>query len=372
MIVDKLMLQYFRNYKKKQFSFSPSVTLILGPNAAGKTNILEAIYLVSTGRSFRAEKDRDMIFWGEDIGRIQSTSIPSSYAGIQHRISEEVGLEIVLTNGTVQGEKARVKKFLVNGVPRRSVDFVGNLRVVHFSPEDLELVIDSPSVRRNYLNSVLSQIDREYRRNLMSYEKGLRQRNAILERIKEGLSERSQLFFWDQLLIKAGSYITASRELFINTINRYVIDDLSYQLVYDPSFISESRLEQYKFEEVAAKTTLVGPQRDDFSFVKRKKTEKQPLIFRNDTMDVGRFGSRGEQRLAVLWLKLAELMYIEEKARDRPVLLLDDVFSELDEQSRRLVLSIIYKQQTIITSAEESIKQLFRDHRDIAVIQLPL
>lgn len=268
---------------------------------------------------------------------------------------EGIKLELVLTTGMVQGQRAPMKKYLVNGVARRQVDFVGNFHSVLFSPEDLDLVTDSPSLRRRYLDSVLVQVDREYRRNLLSYERGLRQRNKLLFLIHEGKAQRSQLLFWDQLLIKAGSYLTDSRKVFIDSVNAFVLDDLSYRLVYDPSFISQARLDQYKDEEVAAKTTLVGPQRDDFRFEKSSTTNKK--LWR----DVSRFGSRGEQRLGVLWLKLAELEFIEERSREagfasaRPILLLDDIFSELDIQSRTIVLSIIKKQQTIITSAEFSI-----------------
>jgi DNA replication and repair protein RecF len=211
---------------------------------------------------------------------------------------------------------------------------------------------------------VLSQIDREYRRNLQSYERGLRQRNSLLDRISEGVASRSQLLFWNQLLIKAGNYLTDTRRHFIDQVNTYILDDLHYRLVYDPSIISVARLEQYKNEEIAAKSTLVGPQRDDFRFEKK--------AVKNTYIDISRFGSRGEQRLAVLWLKLAELTYIETQSDERPLLLLDDIFSELDDDSRHVVLDIIKKQQTIITSAEEDVVDLVKDVTDVTIIPLPV
>lgn len=334
-----LSLQYFRSYLKTHIEFSPNVTLLVGANAVGKTNIIEAIFLCSMGKSFRAKKISDVVKWGSEFARIKA---------IGTNTKEEFLLELMITTGLVNGQKTPSKKYLVNHVSRRQVDFIGNFRSVLFSPNDLELVTDSPSMRREYLNTVLVQVDREYRRNLQSYERGLRQRNSLLDRINEGTSSRSQLLFWNQLLIKSGAYITESRKQYIETMNAYTFPNLSYQLVYDPSIISESRLQEYKEEEIAAKSTLVGPQRDDFIFLKR-------------SIDISRFGSRGEQRLAVLWLKLSELEFIEKQTMERPTLLLDDIFSELDESSRQLVLDITKKQQTIITSAEEDVVQLVAD-----------
>lgn len=353
MQIIKTSLQHFRLYEKQVFTFSPTVTVFLGANAIGKTNILESIALAAVGKSFRAVRDSDMISWGSEVGRVTHDI---------HNAAETV-LEIVLTTGSVSGKTTQVKKYIVNGIPRRQIDFVGNLYAVLFSPTDLKLVTESPATRREYLNSVLVQVDREYRRNLQSYERGLRQRNSLLDRIHEGVASRSQLLFWDQLLIKTGSYITSCRRAFVEAVNMYVLDAMTYRIVYDPSIISAARLAQYAREEVAAKTTLVGPQRDDFRF---EKLEDQTYV------DLTRFGSRGEQRLAVLWIKLAELQFIEQKTGERPVLLLDDVFSELDEESRRIVLSIINKQQTIITSAEEELVPLFQTIPDAQIVRLPV
>lgn len=371
MQISSVSLQQFRSYKKQTVLFSQQVTVIVGPNAAGKTNVLEAIYTLSTGKSFRAEKDSDMIFWGSEIGRINGKILNPKFQSANWRTNkpqnpntkyEETALELVITTGEVQGQKAPAKKYIVNGVARRLVDFAGNLLCVHFCPEDLDIVTDSPSLRRSYMNAVLSQADREYRRNLQSYERGLRQRNRILEAIREGQATRNQLLFWDQLLIKAGSYITEARARFIDHLNSYVLDDLHFEISYDKSEISHARLEQYKEEEVAAATTLVGPQRDDMIFYMRRKNEKQKR-------DVSRFGSRGEQRLNVLWLKLAELYFLETVTGRRPVLLLDDIFSELDETSGAMVLDIIDKQQTVITSADEELIQ--KMPKTINIIRVP-
>ncbi|MBI2405158.1 DNA replication and repair protein RecF [Candidatus Gottesmanbacteria bacterium] len=347
MILTSIGLQNFRSYQKQTFQFSPYVTLIIGPNTVGKTNILEGIVFLATGKSFRADSDREMIRWNEDLARVCA-------------VVNETKLEALVTGGVIGGQAAPMKKYLVNGVPRRLVDFLGNLRTVLFWPEHLELVTDSPSLRRRYLDSVLIQVDWEYRRNLLSYERGLRQRNSLLERIKEGFAHRGQLLFWDQLLIRAGGYITDKRSAFIDFINnsyKDYKDYKSYRIQYDKSVISESRLLQYKEEEIAAKATLVGPHRDDFTITKYNDYKNYNDY--NGYRNLAKFGSRGEQRLAVLWLKLAELAFIQGQVGERPILLLDDILSELDRGHRKLVFDLIAKQQTVITSAdEESVRML--------------
>ena len=189
----------------------------------------------------------------------------------------------------------------------------------------------------------------------MSYEKGLRQRNSLLGAIQEGKASRSQLLFWDQLLIKAGGYLTEKRMELIHYINSFELSDVSYQITYDKSVISESRLEQYKMEELASGTTLVGPHRDDFIVSKYQVSNSKFQIYK----ELAKYGSRGEQRLGVLWMKLAELSFVQEKTGTRPILLLDDIFSELDEGHKQLVMDVVSKQQTIITSAEADILELF-------------
>jgi len=252
-------------------------------------------------------------------------------------------------------ESAERKKLILNGVSKRLIDFAGNLKVVLFGPWDLDLVTASPSLRRRFLDSVLSQTDREYRRASLSYEKGLRQRNRLLLRIREEgppgqrpIRAGGQLFYWDKLLIKNGDYISQKRQEFIDFVNSCdtMLSNMRYALFYDKSVISEGRLEQYAEEEVAAATTLVGPHRDDIQF----------SIFNSQFSkgrDLARYGSRGEQRMGVLWLKLAELAFCEKQTLEKPTLLLDDIFSELDVQHREIVMGICPKQQTIITTTDE-------------------
>lgn len=348
MMIEKIYLQNFRSYSQKEFAFSPHLNLIVGQNTKGKTNLLEAIFSLAHGGSFRTEIDREMIEFGKELGRIKGIvySLGNRLTGEKR----EWTLEMVITPGKIMGKKVPVKKYLVNGLGKRMIDFLGILKVVLFWPEDLALVTDSPVKRRRYLDSVLSQVDKEYRRCLFSYEKGLRQRNKVLEAIRDRRAYRQQLIFWDQLLVKTGYYLTRKREEYINYINSLSLPNFSYffrqyQLIYDKSVISQARLQQYTEEEIAAAMTLVGPHRDDvrFQIFNPKSKEKK---------DVSHFGSRSEQRLAILWLKLGELSYIEQATKEKPVLLLDDIFSEFDQENRNFILEIINGQQTILTTTD--------------------
>jgi len=318
MILQTLNLQNFRNYKQRSFSFSNNTTVIIGDNGAGKSNILEAIYLLGTGKSFRAEKDEQMILYGQEFGRVS--------ACLRRQAASEVDLEVVLT---------KPKRFFINKAAKKMRDFVGQLNCVLFRPEDINLVLGSPSGRRAYLDSVLEPVDREYRRCNLSYQKGLRQRNKLLERIRDGEVNRNQLLFWDNLLIKNGTIISQKREEFLSWL----------KLEYDPSRISPLRLNQYAREEVLAATTLVGPHRDDFRFIVQRPGKA--------AKDLSIYGSRGEQRMAVLGVKLGEFEFVWEKAGERPLLLLDDIFSELDHENREGIFKLIKKQQTIITTADK-------------------
>lgn len=337
MFLKKILLQNFRNYSKKEFEFSSGINIIVGPNSIGKTNLLEAIYLLASGKSVRAKGvESEAIKYGKEMSNVKC------------QLSNGVTLEIFLTTGEAAGEKAGKKRYLVNGVSKRQIDFLGNLRAVYFGPEDLQLVTDSPSLRRKYLDMVLFQTDREYARASLSYEKGIRSRNKILEGMREfGITDRRRLYFWDQLLIKNGNIITSGRGKFIDFLNsRPKFKNVGeFQIEYDHSTISEERLAQYQEEEVRAGVTLVGPHRDDLEF--RIKNEEG-----GSGRDLSVYGSRGEQRLVILWLKLGEMGYIREKTDSLPILLLDDIFSELDMEHRKLVFEVVEKQQTIITTSD--------------------
>jgi DNA replication and repair protein RecF len=356
-VIQKIRLNNFRSFNNKTLEFSEKITVIIGPNASGKTNVLEALFLLSTGKSFKARTEAEMLRYGQELARVvgdlllaSMDPVGSSSRPTSSDISPAVTrrdplrfhhpsrLEVMVTKGDNGWPR---KKLLVNGVFKRLIDFSGIFKVVLFGPWDMDLVTETPSLRRKFLDNVLSQVDREYRRCILSYEKGLRQRNRLLFRIREEGAPRSQLLFWNQLLIKTGDYITSKRQEFIDFANSQPsLNDQKFKLEYDRSVISEGRLEQYKDEEVSAATTLVGPHRDDFIFFEKER-------------NLSSYGSRGEQRMGVLWLKIAELEFIEAKMGERPTLLLDDIFSELDHEHREVVMKLSKKQQTVITTADE-------------------
>jgi len=336
MFLSSLNLKDFRSYQQKSLAFTKQVTVLVGPNAIGKTNILEGIVLLSLGRSFRAGKDEEMINFEADFGRVSG-------------VVDNESLEVLLTRGLWQGKKVAKKRYLSNGVARRRRDFIGQLKTVLFEPRDLDLVIGSPSARRDYLDFVLSQVDPEYDRSLLAYQKGIRQRNKVLTYIREGSGKLMQLEFWNRLMIKNGDIIRQKREAYFEFANRILMGEHKtslpqYHVAYLPSPISEKRLADHQAGEIVTGTTLVGPHRDDFEIYQESEGEKQ--------RDLATFGSRGEQRLAVLTLKLVQLQYIKQKTNDKPVLLLDDIFSELDRKHDELVMQLISGQQTIITTTE--------------------
>lgn len=328
-----LELKHFRSYSDKTVEFSKNSNVILGDNGVGKTNLLEAVYLLTRGKSFRAKTDSEMILYGAELARI------SGQTGTDN-------LEVVITHGLIAGQAAPKKRYLVNNAPKRLMDFMGKLTAVLFRPEDIDLVLGSPSRRREYWDSVLEPADKDYRRCNLSYKKGLRQRNRLLELMREGRAARKQLLFWDELLIKNGDVISRKREEFLGRVNReFKRKKLDLFLEYDKNAISSERLERYGREEVLAAKTLVGPHRDEFHFFRQRRGKVKK--------DLSVFGSRGEQRLAVFNLKLAELEFIETILGEAPLLLLDDIFSELDHDNREEVLRLLDKQQTIITTSDE-------------------
>lgn len=345
MKIKTLRVENFRSYKDKSFQFG-ELNLVVGPNAAGKTNLLEAIHMLASGESFRAGKVDEMIYWDSDLGRVM---------GVIEDKNEEVELGVTLTRGMLMGRKVAKRRFLVDGTPRSRANFLTNFFVVLFRPEDLRLVEGSPARRRGFLDAILSQADPNYDRALKAYEQSLRRRNRILDAIREGEASRSQLTFWDAVLIKNGNILTNGRRDFLDFFAQVEVEFGKFRLDYDASTISERRLEQYANEEVAAGYTLVGPHKDDF----------QIIMLDGRDRDLAIYGSRGEQRLGVLYLQLGVLQYYTRVFQVEPVLLLDDIFSELDEQHRKEVLKMVGGRQTIITSADVETKSEFGSEANI-------
>ena len=331
MFLEELSLTGFRNYEEgKKFSFSDGINLILGPNASGKTNLLEAVVLLSTGRSFRASKISQMVSYQSPVAHVE---------GLIRQGQEQQKLASVLSGGEINGQKMPLRQFSVDGTKRSQAKFVGHLLTVLFAPQDLDIVTDSPSFRRRFLNDVLDQADQSYYRARRSYQKGLRSRNKVLEQIRSGQTTPKALFFWDRLVLENGQEISHKRRELVEFINRQE-SAAGYKISYQPSVIFPQKLADQQSAEIVAGQTLFGPHRDDF------------LVFAN-RRDLAIFGSRGEQRLSVLWLKLAQLRFLEQITNRRPVLLLDDIFSELDQEHKKLVVASFIDHQTLVTSADK-------------------
>lgn len=323
-----LSLFNFRNFAKRNFTFGPKLTVLLGPNGAGKSNILAAIALLSGIRPRPIETDLDLVRFGQ------------SEAKVEGRVKSLETRDLVI-NFQVIDETYVKKAYFIDSIKKRLGDFRNYLAIVIFEPQDIDLVTGSPSLRRHHLDNFLASLDKQYWREQTSYDKVVIRRNKILARIIKGEARPAELDFWDERLVEHGRYLSRARQEFFEFLNFLEgagpVSGFSWQ--FKQSLLTEEKLLKNRERDIAAGMTLSGPQRDDFRFILRKH-------------DLEFFGSRGEQRMAVLALKLAELEYLTGKRGQRPILALDDIFSELDWEHREAILSVVDKQQTIITAAE--------------------
>jgi DNA replication and repair protein RecF len=346
MRITGLSLQHFRNYSNKTVLFTKSLTTILAPNASGKTNLLEAIHLLSTGESFRAGTVDDFIGVGQDLARIKMKAVKSTPTDEE----EVVETELLLNHGLVSGKRVSKKIFSINGVKKQKRFVVGLVPTVAFIPEDLRLITGSPSRRREFLDTLLTQLDRNYLTALSTYDQTLRRRNRLLQQIRDGEAPHTTLSYWNLSLLKHGMYVQKRRREIVDEINMIQFP-LHFQIEYDLSLLNEARLAQYSREEVASGHTLVGPHKDDIivKFHVPGSSSAQPEF------PLFTHGSRGQQRMGVLWLKLGAFDLLKKTTGHPPILLLDDIFSELDQENRLRVLELANSTQTIMTSAEHDI-----------------
>jgi DNA replication and repair protein RecF len=335
MLIKNLHLQNFRNHKTLNINFDDNLTFIYGENGLGKTNILEAIHLLSTTKSLRSEYDKDLICYDEIFLRIKS-EIENTEDGYN--------LELTIEKTNDFNNKSS-KKVKINQVAKSISNFSGILKSVIFTPADLDLIFSSPSSRRKYLDSIFYQISHSYKKSVLEYTKALKQRNKLLEIIKETGRGKEQLDFWTSFLIKEGSKIQNERNELFSFLNenifslneKFELNNFEIKFIYIKNEISKENFEVYSQKELMLGTTLIGPHKDDFEIQMNKK-------------DISQFGSRGQQRMALTALKILELDFIYKKTGEKPILLLDDIFSELDEKHKKAILKIIKEQQTIITS----------------------
>jgi DNA replication and repair protein RecF len=337
MQIKELKLKNFRNHTNKSIELDSKLTLLIGPNGAGKTNILESIFVLATGKSQRARYDKDLINYDKNFATISAsiTNQDDDYS---------LELQVIKSEGDTNFSSKKAK---VNKVVKSITGFAGIFNAVIFIPEDISIITGSPAERRRFLDLILSQSDKNYKRNLSAFIKAVRQRNKVLEMINEERRGYDQLPFWNEQIYTYGNAIHEKRVAFINFANENIsklIHELdspkaTAEIKYKQNKVTTERIESYRDKEIAAKSTLLGPHRDDFE-----------IDFNGH--NVAEFGSRGQQRTILISLKLLEIGFIEKTKGERPVLLLDDIFSELDEKHRQAILTLIDKQQTVISSAE--------------------
>ena len=353
-----------RGYAALDASFGPGPHLIAGPNAAGKTSLIEAIVLLAWGRSHRTSTDGEIVRWGADLARIEGHAGDETIEVALVRSGQEHGAEPGSSNGAAAGPASKAgggarKRIRVNGVPRRASGLIGLLRAVVFAPEEMLLVIGSPGLRRAAIDQLAAQRGSAYLRDLATYSRTLQQRNSLLRAIREEQADRSELRFWDGTFLDAGSAIVEARLRLLDDVafplarahaeiapDEAAASRLAIRYVTNaPSLPGESardalarRLQETAEKEVWNGSTLVGPHRDD-------------LVFELNGRDLSGFASRGQQRTAILAFKLAELDLLTEQDGRPPLLLLDDVFSELDPDRRaHLVRRIAELPQAFVTT----------------------
>lgn len=341
MHVAGLWVQDFRNYSEKIWRFSPGSNIFTAENGTGKSNLIEALSLLSTGQSWRAKQTEEFIRWDQPLGRIQSSVTLDS--------GDPLKLEQIFTPGQVQGKRTNKRLYKVNEVSRRAGDAVGQLLTVLFTPEDMEAFSGGPQQRRRLLDHTLLQVSTAYRHSHHQYDQALRRRNKMLQMIQEGQATANDLFFWDQLLIKHGEILHDQRSDFLIWLGNHAGVKEEYQVRYDHSVISADRLQQYARAEIGSGHTLVGPHKDDVVVEVKRGGQWR---------SIERFGSRGEQRLALIGWKLAAAQFIEQRTQSVPVLLLDDVFSELDSTNQGLIELAAQRGQAIITTVENGYEPL--------------
>ncbi|MCF2683598.1 DNA replication/repair protein RecF [Faecalicatena contorta] len=334
MKIKSLKLKNFRNYDLLKLDFDDSTNIFYGNNAQGKTNILEAVYLSGTTKSHRGAKDRDIIQFKHDESHIET-------------IVEKNGINYQLD---MHLKKNSPKGIAVNKIPiRKASELFGIVNLVFFSPEDLNIIKNGPAERRRFIDLELSQLDKVYLNDLSNYNRIVNQRNHLLKEIGFHNQENLQdmLDIWEMQLIQYGDKIIERRKGFVENINKIISlihkkltgGKEELRVIYEPSngdMTLEQALNRSRERDIRIKSTSVGPHRDD-------------ICFMIGDMDIRKYGSQGQQRTAALSLKLSEIELVKQMIHDTPVLLLDDVLSELDKHRQNYLLDSIHDVQTLIT-----------------------
>lgn len=332
MKIQSLELKDFRNYSQLKLQFDERTNIFYGDNAQGKTNILEALYLSGTTKSHKGSKDRDMILFGKEEAHIR-TMIKKGE--MDYRVD-------------IHLKKNRAKGIAINGFPiKKAAELFGIVNFVFFSPEDLGIIKEGPGERRRFLDLELCQLDKVYLHHLTNYHRAVLQRNKLLKDLSFQRDLEETLDVWDLQMAAYGKKVIEGRENFVRQLNEIIHKihgNLSggkenLQIFYEKSVSAEEFLENLKRNrdrDIKWKTSSIGPHRDD-------------LIFYVDSVDIRKYGSQGQQRTAALSLKLSEIELVKKVICDTPVLLLDDVLSELDHNRQNYLLNSIHDIQTMIT-----------------------
>jgi DNA replication and repair protein RecF len=367
--VSRLHLTNFRNFLELELHLSPGVVGFFGDNAQGKTTLLEATYLLAIARSFRAENEREVVNVSAGL-KGEFALVGGAVEKEDQRLQINVGYQSVNSGSSGEGAGFSVRKEIrVNRLRRTAAELVGMVGAVLFSADDIDLVYGPPAGRRRYLDILISQADPRYIKALQRYQKVVQQRNQLLRLLRDGRAAADEMEFWNDELVREGSWIIDHRQGAMRRLTHLCVEhqrelsglETDFHVEYRPSVAAgealagtEARFREslaaFQQRELATGVTAVGPHRDDFKLMV-------------GGMDMGTFASRGEARTLALTLRLAEASYLAAARGDGPVILLDDVLSEMDASRRRRVLEKIanYQQALITTTDLELVQGYFED-----------
>lgn len=353
MYIESLELNNYRNYEYLCMEFDAGTNILYGDNAQGKTNVLEAVYLCGTTKSHRGSKDREIIRFEQDESHIR---MRVNKDGISHKIDMHL-------------KKNKSKGIAIDGIPiRKASELFGIVNLVFFSPEDLNIIKSGPSERRRFMDLELCQLHKIYLQDLANYNKIINQRNKLLKDISFSPRLEETLDIWDMQMVSYGKKIINLRNKFMIELNE-IIKEIHKNLTggkeeiileYEPDVVEEEfeiRLSQAREKDLKYKMSSVGPHRDDF-------------CVRVNGIDIRKYGSQGQQRTAALSLKLSEIYLVKNIIKENPVLLLDDVLSELDSNRQNYLLKSIKDIQTMITCTglDEFVQNQFNIHKVFHVV----
>jgi len=370
-----LGLHNFRNIKDSSFFIGEHLTVFIGDNAKGKTNCIEAVFFLVYGTGFRETREEELVLFGDKA----SAYVEGVFTDKSEKISCKVGL--------VRYELGYKKSFFINKAQKQLRQYKQEPRgVVLFAPEHIEMLTGSPNRRRSYFDKLISQFDHQYKKNLDVYERAVRRRNKILENFEDVEKLQDEILYWNEVCVQSAGFVTTARQNYCDFLNsNQSVDGKKFRVEYLRNEFNQAQIEKYKELELKTRRTMFGPQKDDFQIFLTQKplhtsavkkhhdTSKEPIHTsevkkHNDTSDVNeenvqKYGSRSEQRLALMWLKLGEIRYFQEVSKFDPILLLDDVFSEFDSANKELILDLVKQYQTVASTTDMEIVNLAKKHK---------